>query len=80
MSIVPAEQSTVVHQSGDLLHAQMDYARAVQSANMLPAAYRGKPADIMLAVGLGSSDGPLAGRVALPDQRHPRESPPPRPS
>lgn len=40
-----------------VLREQMDYARAVQTASMLPEAYRGKPADIMLAVGLGSSMG-----------------------
>ena len=39
------------------LTAQMDYARAVSSASMLPDNYRGKPADIMLAVGLGQSMG-----------------------
>ena len=39
------------------LAAQMDYARAVSTANLLPQAYRGKPADIMLAVGLGQSMG-----------------------
>ena len=39
------------------LHAQMEYARAVSVANMLPDAYRGKPADIMIAVGLGQSMG-----------------------
>jgi hypothetical protein len=35
----------------------MDYARAVSTAAMLPDNYRGKPADIMLAVGLGQSMG-----------------------
>ena len=44
------------HNSTDLAQ-QMDYAKAVSSANMLPQAYRGKPADIMLAVGLGSAMG-----------------------
>ncbi|WP_370291547.1 hypothetical protein [Nocardioides sp.] len=39
------------------LSVQMDYARVVSSASMLPDAYRGKPADIMLAVGLGQSMG-----------------------
>jgi hypothetical protein len=39
------------------LAVQMDYARAVSTANLLPQAYRGKPADIMLAVGLGSAMG-----------------------
>lgn len=39
------------------LVAEMEYARTVSSASMLPDAYRGKPADIMLAVGLGQSMG-----------------------
>jgi hypothetical protein len=42
---------------GNSLAVQMDYARAVASASLLPQAYRGKPADIMLAVGLGQSMG-----------------------
>ncbi|NUO35603.1 MAG: hypothetical protein HOQ18_18370 [Dermatophilaceae bacterium] len=39
------------------LSEQMSYARAVSTASMLPDNYRGKPADIMLAVGLGQSMG-----------------------
>ena len=39
------------------LAVQMDYAKAVSSASLLPQAYRGKPADIMLAVGLGQAMG-----------------------
>jgi hypothetical protein len=39
------------------LAEQMDYARAVSVANLLPQAYRGKPADIMLAMGLGQAMG-----------------------
>src|SRR5690606_22089740 len=39
------------------LTESMDYARAVSSAALLPEAYRGKPADIMLAVGLGQAMG-----------------------
>lgn len=39
------------------LESQMNYARAVSVASMLPENYRGKPADIMLAVGLGQSMG-----------------------
>lgn len=47
-----------LHQSeASSLAVQMDYARAVSSAALLPQAYRGKPADIMLAVGLGQSMG-----------------------
>lgn len=45
-----------VHTGNDLA-TQMDFARAVASATMLPTNYRGKPADIMLAVGLGQSMG-----------------------
>lgn len=42
---------------GGALSEQMDYARAISTAQMLPENYRGKPADIMLAVGLGQSMG-----------------------
>jgi hypothetical protein len=35
----------------------MDYSRTVASASMLPNNYRNKPADIMLAIGLGQSMG-----------------------
>lgn len=44
-------------QGGLALHAQMDYARAISVAHMLPDNYRNKPADIMLAMGLGQSMG-----------------------
>jgi len=47
----------IQHQSNTDLSAQMDYARAVSTGSMLPAAYRGKPADILLAVGLGQAMG-----------------------
>jgi hypothetical protein len=46
-----------IHRGSNDLAVQMDYARAVSSAALLPQAYRGKPADIMLAVGLGQSMG-----------------------
>ncbi len=46
-----------LHQDRTPLTDVMDYARAVSSASMLPDNYRGKPADIMLAVGLGQSMG-----------------------
>lgn len=39
------------------LTEQMSYARAVSTASMLPDSYRGKPADILIAVGLGQSMG-----------------------
>lgn len=46
-----------LHQQPNDLTAQMEYARVMSSASMLPDNYRGKPADIMLAVGLGQSMG-----------------------
>jgi hypothetical protein len=46
-----------IHQPHNSLTEQMDYARTVSTASMLPDNYRGKPADIMLAVGLGQSMG-----------------------
>lgn len=46
-----------LHQPTNSLSEQMTYARAVSTAALLPQAYRGKPADIMLAVGLGQSMG-----------------------
>lgn len=46
-----------LHQNHSPLSEQMDYAKAVSSASMLPESFRGKPADIMLAVGLGQSMG-----------------------
>lgn len=47
----------VQYQQPTDLTVQMDYARAVSTASMLPDNYRNKPADIMLAVGLGQSMG-----------------------
>ena len=47
----------VHHDQGSTLHAQMEYARAIAVAHMLPDNYRNKPADIMLAMGLGQSMG-----------------------
>lgn len=46
-----------IHRPTNSMTETMDYARAVSSASMLPETYRGKPADIMLAVGLGQSMG-----------------------
>lgn len=39
------------------LSDQMRYAETVSRANLLPAAYRGKPADILIATGLGNAIG-----------------------
>ena len=46
-----------IDQTSSNLALEMEYARTVASASMLPDNYRGKPADIMLAVGLGNSMG-----------------------
>lgn len=48
--IVPAAQSSE-------LAADMEYARVVSSGAMLPTQYRGKPADILIAMGLGRAMG-----------------------
>lgn len=45
-----------VHTGNDL-SAQMRYAEVVSNGSLLPQAYRGKPADILLAVGLGQAMG-----------------------
>lgn len=39
------------------LGEQMAYAKAVASAGILPQAYRGRPADVLVAIGLGRSMG-----------------------
>lgn len=39
------------------LSDQVEYAKLVAVGSMLPAAYRGKPADILIAMGLGASMG-----------------------
>lgn len=46
-----------LHREANQLTAQMDYARAVSSGSMLPDSYRNKPADILIAVGLGQAMG-----------------------
>lgn len=45
-----------LHQPSDLAQ-QMEYARVVSSGSLLPQAYRGKPADILIAIGLGQAMG-----------------------
>jgi hypothetical protein len=52
-----SNELATVDQPTSALRDQMDYARTVSVASMLPENYRGKPADIMLAVGLGQSMG-----------------------
>lgn len=39
------------------LPEQMEFAKAVSTGDLLPVAYRGKPANVMIAVGLGASMG-----------------------
>lgn len=51
------EIATVQNAAAADLATQMRFAESVASAGMLPAAYRGKPADILLAVGLGGAMG-----------------------
>ena len=46
----------VRHEHGGLME-QVHYARYAAEARMLPDAYRGKPADILIAIGLGQSMG-----------------------
>lgn len=46
----------IQHQPAELV-AEMDYARAISGGAILPAAYRGKPADILIATGLGKAIG-----------------------
>ncbi len=41
----------------DIMAAQMAYAENIAKAAVLPAAYRGKPADILVAIGLGEAVG-----------------------
>lgn len=53
--LVPVDQAADM--LGASLRAQMDYARAVSAASIIPDAYRGKPADVMIAVSLGQSMG-----------------------
>jgi hypothetical protein len=47
----------VQHNGSNELAADMAYAKVVSSGAMLPAQYRGKPADILIAMGLGRAMG-----------------------
>lgn len=49
--------SELVPHSASELTAQMDFARALASGDILPAAYRDKPANVLVAIGLGQSMG-----------------------
>lgn len=49
--------SAIVKQQAVGLSEQVEYANAVAKAGLLPQAYRGKPADIIVAMGLGQSMG-----------------------
>lgn len=45
------------YQPQTALAEQMEYAQVISSGAMLPVAYRGKPADILIATGLGQAIG-----------------------
>jgi|SRR5690625_684521 len=47
----------VVRQDQGDLTQQMDYSKVVAQSDLLPQAYRGKPANVLLAIGLGASMG-----------------------
>lgn len=49
--------SDIAVHTGNDLSEQMRYAEVVSTGSLLPQAYRGKPADILLAVGLGQAMG-----------------------
>ena len=51
-----SNELTVRTEHGGLME-QVHYARYAAEARMLPDAYRGKPADILIAIGLGQSMG-----------------------
>lgn len=48
--------STELAQATDLA-TQMEYSKVIAQSDLLPQAYRGKPANVLLAVGLGQSMG-----------------------
>lgn len=43
--------------SGDALHARMEYAKALAVSDLLPQAYRGKPANVLVAIEYGRALG-----------------------
>lgn len=47
----------VKHEPSNELAQQMEYARVVSTGDLLPQQYRGKPANVLIAVGLGQSMG-----------------------
>ena len=49
--------STEVTRASDTLTEQMEWAKAVAVGGILPEAYRGKPADVLIAANLGASMG-----------------------
>lgn len=46
----------IPHSAGELT-AQMDFAKALAHGDILPKAYQGKPANVLVAIGLGQSMG-----------------------
>ena len=49
--------SEIALHTGTGIAEQMEYAKAVSSGDLLPAAYKGKPANVLIAVGLGQAMG-----------------------
>lgn len=49
--------SDLIPHTGAELTAQMDFAKALAHGDILPQAYRGKPANVLVAIGLGQSMG-----------------------
>lgn len=47
----------VAHEGTTDLAAQMEYARVVSASELLPPSYRGKPQNVLVAVGLGQAMG-----------------------
>jgi len=47
----------VQYQPPSVLSEQMEFARAVSDGSLLPDSYRGKPANVLIAVGLGTAMG-----------------------
>lgn len=49
--------SELVSHTGAELTAQMEFAKALAHGDILPQAYKGKPANVLVAIGLGQSMG-----------------------
>lgn len=47
----------------DVVQAEMQYAKALASSDLVPRAFRGQPANVLLAVSMGRALGLVARRV-----------------